>query len=198
MSKRTATVRRPGRPRDPAADEAILTATLTVLAEDGYGGLSMDRIADVAGVSKATIYRRWSSRQEVIVAAAEHLSQDAPIPDTGDLRHDLKELVEGLAGVFSRPATGRLVASLVAGMADDEHLAAAVRSGFLATRRRAARAVIEQAAARGEIRSDVDVDVAIDLLVAPFYHRLLITGQPIDSMFAQQIVEAVLAWIGTS
>lgn len=198
MSDRAATVRGPGRPRDPAADDAILTATLTVLAEDGYGGLSMDRIAEVAGVSKATIYRRWSSRQEVIVAAGEHLSQEAPIPDTGDLRHDLKELVEGLVEVFSRPVTGRLVAALVAGMADDEHLAAAVRSGFLAARRGAARSVLEQATVRGETRGDVDLDVAIDLLVAPFYHRLLITGQPIDSMFAQQIVDAVLAWIGTS
>jgi AcrR family transcriptional regulator len=198
MTDRTQTARRPGRPRDPATDEAILTATLAVLTEDGYGGLSMDRIAEVAGVSKATIYRRWSSRQEVIVAAGEHLSRDAPIPDTGNLRHDLQELVDGLVEVFVRPATHRLVAALVAGMADDEDLATAVRDGFLGARRHAARTVLEQAASRGEIRDNVDLDAAIDLLAAPFYHRLLVTGQTIDDRYGRQVVDAVLAWIRPS
>lgn len=132
------------------------------------------------------------------MAAGEHLSRDAPIPDTGDLHDDLQELVGGLAEVFTRPATRRLVAALVAGMADDEQLAAAVRDGFLGARRRAARAVLGQGAARGENRHDVDLDVAIDLLAAPFYHRLLITGQAIDDRYGQQVVDAVLTWIRTS
>lgn len=189
------TTRRAGRPRDPGIDVAILTATIAVLSRDGYGGLSVDRIAAAAGVSKATIYRRWESKKDLVVAAAEHLSQAVPVPDTGDIRHDLQMIVAELAHVFAQPRTRGLVAALVSGMADDAELADAVRTGFLLVRRDATRAVLERARARGEIKADVDLAIAIDLLAAPLYYRLLITGQAIDPRFAMHVVEAVVAWI---
>lgn len=191
----TATVRA-GRPRDPALDVAILAATLAVLTRDGYGGLSIDGVAAEAGVSKATIYRRWASKKDLILAAAEYLSQTVPVPDTGDVRDDLEAIVVELARVFGRPTTVRFVAALVAGMADDPELATALRDGFLAVRRDAARTVLERARDRGQITDDVDLEVAVDLLAAPLYYRLLITGQPIDRRFALRIVDAVVSWVG--
>lgn len=188
----TTTSRAPGRPRDPAADEAILRATLAILAEAGYGDLTVERIAERAGVGKATIYRRWDSKDDVVLAAVEQLSAEVPVPDTGDLRSDLTAIAEGLAAVFRAPDAGRLVATLTAQMALTPELANALRGGFLTARRAAARTVFERGRTRGDVRDDLDTDVAIDLLAAPFYYRLLITGDPIDEAFARRVVEAVI------
>lgn len=195
MSDVSTSVRGPGRPRDPAADEAILRTTLSMLAEDGYDGLSIDRIAARAGVGKATIYRRWASKEEVVAAAARRLSEEVPAPDTGDLRGDLAAIVDGLATVFADPATARLVGALVARMPHDAALASGLREGFLATRRRAARVALERAQERGEVAADADLEVAVDLLAAPFYYRMLVSGAPIDRAFAQRVLDAVLAWV---
>jgi AcrR family transcriptional regulator len=192
------TTRRAGRPRDPGIDDAILTATIRLLSSEGYGGLSVDGIAAAAGVSKAAIYRRWPSKNAVIVAAAEHLSQTVPVPDNGDLRADLEAIVTELVHVFAQPTTVRLVAALVAGMADDSEFARALRTGFLRVRRDATRVVLERAGAHGEINLEIDHRFAIDLLAAPLYYRLLITADPIDDRFAKQIVDAAMAWIATA
>lgn len=190
--------RGPGRPRDRAAGDAILDATLKLLAEEGYEGLTTDRIAAVAGVGKATIYRRWSSKEEVVAAAAMRLSAEVPTPDTGDLEADLRAIAEGLAAVFAQPATARLVAALLARMPHDPALAENLRQGFLAARRRAAHVVLEHARERGEIASGVDLEIAVDLLAAPFYYRMLVTGTSIDRRFADDVVAAVLAWVSAS
>lgn len=190
--------RGPGRPRDRAAGDAILDATLKLLAEEGYEGLTTDRIAAVAGVGKATIYRRWSSKEEVVAAAAMRLSAEVPTPDTGDLEADLRAIAEGLAAVFAQPATARLVAALLARMPHDPALAENLRQGFLAARRRAAHVVLERARERGEIASGVDLEIAVDLLAAPFYYRMLVTGTSIDRRFADDVVAAVLAWVSAS
>ena len=187
--------RRPGRPRDRAVDDAILDATLRLLREHGYHGLSTDRIAAEAGVGKATIYRRWGSKDEVVVAAADALAQAVPTPDTGSLRTDLVLLADGLAAVFAAPGTAALVGALAERMPHDPQLAVALRRGFLAARRDAARVVLERGRARGEVTAGVDLEVATDLLAAPFYYRLLITADDIDEAFARQVVDAVLAWV---
>lgn len=190
-----ATGRGPGRPRDPAADTAILEATLTLLAEHGYTGLTTDAIAATAGVSKATIYRRWSSKQQVVLAAVGSLANRVPAPDTGDLRRDLTAIADGLAAVFSAPATGRLVGALVERLLHDEEMAAALRGGFLTERRAAARTAMVRGRQRGQVRDDADLDTAIDLLAAPFYYRVLITGEPIDAKLAEGVVDVTLAYL---
>jgi AcrR family transcriptional regulator len=184
-----------GRPRDPAAGHAILAATIMGLAEDGYAGLTMDGIAERAGVSKATIYRRWPSKEAVVLAAAEHLSAAVPVPDTGTLRGDLDAIAVGLAAVFGSPTTPRLVGALVSEMVREPDLAHALRDGFLAARRSAARAALERARERGEVPAEVDLEVPVDLLAAPFYYRALITGDPVDDGYAATVVDAVLAWL---
>lgn len=188
--------RGPGRPRDAAADAAILNATLAVISEHGYPGLSMDAVAERAGVSKPTIYRRWASKQEVVLAAVGALSETVPAPDTGSLADDLDAIARGLVAVFSAPSSARLVGSLLAEATLDPALAAALRSGFLAARRDAALAALARAARRGEIDPDADLALAVDQLAAPFYYRLLVTGEPIDAGFATAVVQGVLKVVG--
>jgi hypothetical protein len=97
--------------------------------------------------------------------------------------------------VGGAPATCRRVAALVAPMAHEPGLADALRSGFLAARRGAARAALERAQAREEVRPDVDIEVAVDLLAAPFYYRVLVTGIEVDDDFAADVVEAVVRFV---
>lgn len=186
--------RPPGRPRDPAADRAILQATLELVAQEGEAGLAVERVATRAGVSKATIYRRWSSMDEVLLAAVEGLAEAIDAPDTGDLRHDLSAIADSLTHLFAAPDVARLVATLAAQMASRPELARAVREGFLAGRRRAAADALAREQQRGGLRDGVDLEVAVDLLAAPFYYRLLLTGDPIDERFAGRVVDAVLAY----
>lgn len=195
MPEQAATSRLPGRPRDPAADEAILSATLAILAEDGYAGLTVDHIAERAGVGKATIYRRWDSKEEVLLAAVTQLSAEVPVPDTDDLRSDLTAIAEGLAAIFRTSGTRRLVGTLLAEMTTTPELAAALRSGFLSERRAVARNVLERERRRGGLRDDLDIEQAVDLLAAPFYYRLLVTGDPIGDRFTFGVVEAVMRFV---
>lgn len=185
------------RPRRAAAERAILETTLAVLAEDGYAGLTTDRIAREAGVSKATMYRRWPTKQDVVIAAAQSLAHEVPVPDTGSLRGDLTAIAEGLAAVFAAPRTAALVGALVGQLPHDPGLADALRTGLLAPRRDAARTALRSAAQRGELGRGIDIEIAVDLLAGPFYYRLLLTGDRIDRAFAHAVVDAVLAWVGS-
>jgi AcrR family transcriptional regulator len=187
--------RGPGRPRDPALDAAILDATLTLLAENGEAGLTTDALAAAAGVGKASIYRRWSSKDELVLAAVASLAGRVPAPDTGTLRGDLTAIAEGLVQVFSAPRTRRLVGALIGRLVTDDELARRLRSGFLTERRAAARRAMKRGLERGEVRPDVDLESAVDLLAAPFYYRVLITGRPVDDALARDVVEATLTWL---
>lgn len=187
--------RAPGRPRDAAADEAILAATLALLGDHGYRGLTTDRIAAAAGVSKATIYRRWHSKDEVVAAAVDTLAREVPTPDTGSVHQDLLVLARGLVAVFAAPGTAGLIGALAEQMLHDPALAAALRTGFLAARRDAARTCLERGRARGEVRADLDLELVVDLLAAPFYYRVLITGDPLDDAYADRLVDALLAGV---
>jgi AcrR family transcriptional regulator len=166
------------------------------MAQEGETGLAVERVAARAGVSKATIYRRWSSMDEVLLAAVEGLAEAIDTPDTGDLRRDLLAIADSLTGLFAGPHVARLVATLAAQMASRPELARAVRDGFLAGRRRAAADALAREQRRGGLRDGVDLEVAVDLLAAPFYYRLLMTGDPIDGSFAERVVDAVLAYAG--
>jgi AcrR family transcriptional regulator len=187
--------RGPGRPRDPAVEAAILDATLTLLADGGPADPTTDAIAAAAGVGKASIYRRWGSKDELVLAAVASLAGRVPAPDTGSLHGDLTSIVDGLVEVFSEPRTRRLVGALIGRLVADDELARRLRAGFLNERRRAARSAIERARERGEVRADVDPGIAVDLLAAPFYYRLLITGEPVDAHLGRGVVEATLTWL---
>lgn len=181
----------PGRPRSPRVHESILQATLALLAERGWDGLTMEGIAGRAGVGKAAIYRRWSGREEVLAAAVEAEVARIAIPDTGTARGDLERLMERAVALY-RGDTGRMMPGLVAAMARHPPVAEAVRTGFLASRRAALREVLERGVERGELRADLDRELALDFLGGPLFYRLLVTGAPLDSALARGTVDVLL------
>ena len=189
---------RSGRPRDARADEAILGAALELLAELGVHAFRMDDVAKRAGVGKATIYRRYESKERLVAAAVGVLVSEIALPDTGSTRGDLLSLMHDAVDVYSRPFASGLMAGLVEAMRHNDELAAEVRGGFLAARREALRAVIERGVGRGDLGVELDVELALDVLGGPLFYRLLVTGGPIDERLAEGVVDLILHGFDTT
>jgi AcrR family transcriptional regulator len=189
---RVSAVRSIGRPRDERADRAILDATLELMAKAGTSDLRMDDVASRAGVGKATIYRRYRSKGELITAAVAGLVSEIHVPDRGSTRADLLALMRSAVEVYRGSMEAAVMPSLVEAMNRDTELAQLVRDGFLARRRAALSAVFDRAIARGDLRTDLDLDLALDVLGGPLFYRLLITGGPIDEQLAEGVAELIL------
>lgn len=185
--------RAPGRPRDPKVDRAILVATLELLGEDGFDGLSIEAVAARAGVGKTTVYRRWPSKIPLVVDALSAMKAPAPesVPDDLSTRDALVRAMSG----YTKPDQGsasRVLAGLVDAMSRNAELAQAVRAVLVTERQRSLLGVIKRGVERGEIRPDVDARVMVDLLGGPVVLRRLITGDPVTPRLARTIVDLVL------
>jgi AcrR family transcriptional regulator len=176
--------RTPGRPRSEASHQAIIRATLELLAEVGFGALTMEGVRTRAGVGKATIYRRWASKEELVRDAIVFLHDEFETPDTGSLRGDYDALATAVRASASRSGAATLMPRLLGDAVNDLELHAIFRANLVEPRRAALRTVLERAVARGEIRGDVDVELMIDLFAGPAVYRLLITGGDMSQMFA--------------
>ncbi|MCP3139766.1 TetR/AcrR family transcriptional regulator [Pyxidicoccus xibeiensis] len=185
-------VRRPGRPRSEEAHGAILDAAISLIREVGYDALTMDAIATRASVGKATVYRRWSSKETLVAESLERLMRALLVPDTGTTGGDLNAMMRDARGMYKDPATRALLSGLVAAMAHSERIAQVVRGGFIAARREALRQVLNRGVERGELRKGLDLDLALDLLGGPLFYRFLITGGPVDERLTRGVVETVL------
>jgi AcrR family transcriptional regulator len=182
-----------GRPREPRADGAIITAALELMAEHGVQALRVDDVARHAGVGKATIYRRYRSKDQLITEAVGALvNQEIEIPDSGSTREDLQILMRQAVDLYSGTLAAKLMPGIVDEMSRNGELAAIARDQFLMRRRAALQAVFERGIGRGDLRRDLDVDFALDVLAGPLFYRLLITGGPIDEGLAQAVVELIL------
>ena len=189
--------RAPGRPRSTDADEAIVHATLELLAEGGLPAVTMEAVAARAGVAKTTVYRRHDSPMSLVAAAAGELALDAvPAPDLGSLRRDLEAIVGDVARVFKDDATRRVIASLISAAARDEALHEALVGRLVRPFRASMAGVLERAERDGELRRGLDRDVLYDLLIAPVFHRALVTGAALDAEWRRAHVEMVLAGVG--
>jgi AcrR family transcriptional regulator len=183
-----------GRPRSEQARQAILEAAIGLLLERGFGA-SVDEIAERAGVGKATIYRRWPSKE---LLALDALAADwkATLPDvtvdTGSLRGDLLARIGPWVRLLGSKPYGRVVAGLVAEAQSDPGFARLYRERFVTARRESTRAVFERALLRGALRPGVDLELALDLLYGPIYHRLLHGHAPLSEHFATEVVDAVI------
>lgn len=187
----------PGRPRDARVTGAVLDAALTELAENGFRGSSMDGIARRAGVGKAALYRRWSSKAEVVAAAMKTVSgTDAPVPDTGSLRGDVRELLDGVVAWLSDPRTRRVYPDLLAEGQRDPALAHALMEYIGTPRRRRGHAVLEQAAARGEVSRAADRKLLLDALGALVFWRLIALNRPVSAGHLDQIADAIVLLAG--
>jgi AcrR family transcriptional regulator len=174
------------------ADRAIVAATLELIAAVGVNDLRMDDVADRAGVGKAAIYRRYASKDELLVAAIAALVSEITVPDTGSTHEDLLALMREAVAVYTNPVHAGVMPSLVGAMRHRPELAHAVRDGFLTKRREALREVLARGVARGDLRADLDVELALDVLGGALFYRLLITGGPLDEQLATGVAEVIL------
>jgi AcrR family transcriptional regulator len=185
--------RGPGRPRDPRHDRAILEATLEMLQEQGYGGLTIEGVAARAGVGRPTIYRRWPSKPALVVAALVQSPRLAlPAPNTGSLRRDLIAVQRHQVELMSTPDTRRITAGLIADLADDPELADTYLSQYVAPRRATVWQVLQRGVERGELAADVDLAFIYDLLVGPLFMRAVVWGQPLPPDAAEQTAGVIL------
>ena len=182
-----------GRPRDERADRAILDATLALIAELGIHEFRTDDVAARAAVGKGAIYRRYGSKDELITAAVASLvSGEIVVPDTGSTRADLLVLMREAVELYRGSLAARLMPNLIGAMAQKPDLARAVRGGFLASRRAALAEVLRRGVERGDLRPDVDLELALDVLGGPLFYRLLVTGGPLDDQLADGVAELIL------
>jgi AcrR family transcriptional regulator len=186
--------RGPGRPRDARHDQAILDATLGILLEQGYRGVTIEGVAARAGVGRPTIYRRWPSKPAVVVAALVQSDRLAlPAPDTGSLRNDLIAVQRHQVERMNSPDARRVTAGLIADLADDPELADTYVSQFLAPRRATVWEVLSRGVDRGELDADVDFAFIYDLLVGPLFMRAVVWGQPLAPDAAEKTADVILS-----
>jgi AcrR family transcriptional regulator len=187
-----ATSRR-GRPRSEKARRAILQAAADLLLDHGGGQVSMDAVAERAGVSKATIYRWWPSKERLTLEALlEWASAGSPPRDTGSLRDDLLALVRPWVHDIGRRQFARVIAAMISEAQTDPGFAAHYHRHYLEPRREPMHAAFARAIDRGEARAGLDIDVALDLVYGSLYHRLLQGYAPLSDHFAQQVVDLAL------
>jgi AcrR family transcriptional regulator len=196
MSAPGETTRRPGRPRSERARQAILRAAADLLLDEGTAQVSMDAVAERAGVSKATIYRWWPSKERLALDALLQWAATGSAPrDTGTLRGDLLALVRPWVREVRRRPFARVIAALITEATSDPAFAEDYRRHFVEQRRAPMRAAFERAIARGEAPADLDVEVALDLIYGPIYHRLLHGHAQLTDRFATSVIDLALAGI---
>jgi AcrR family transcriptional regulator len=189
----TAAPPRRGRPRSEKARGAILGAAAELLLERGLTAVSMDAVAARAGVSKATIYRWWPTKESLALDALYREWSAVPPPeDTGSLRGDLLSLLRPWALLAGRRPYGRVIAALLTEAQTDPGFAREYRARIAAPRRDQAREIFRRAIERGEVAADTKIEVALDLLYGPVYHRLLHGHAPLDDRFVRDVIDTAL------
>ena len=178
-------------PRPKSSTEEILALTFQLIADHDVSGVSVDMIAARSGVSKATIYRRWRSREELIQATIDGMRRPARDPDTGSLRGDLAALLEELVEFLNRPVAGKVFAAFLNAAVRNPELSALNREMTRDVRSVYERA-IQRAIERKELVSDVDVRLLIDMLISPFLYRLLVDNADARTADIEPVIDMIL------
>jgi len=187
---------RGGRPRDPGIDAAVLRACLAVLEDDGYGRLTVEEVARRAATTKPAIYRRWPSRQHLVLAALGRRLGEVPVPDTGCTLCDLDECMKVFLAAFDRLPPG-VIGPLLADCAGDPELHKAFMTTLFDPPRAAVRQTLARAHARGDLRDDVDRELVLDLLGSLVHYRVLFAHAPTSDLEIERAVEALLHGVAT-
>jgi AcrR family transcriptional regulator len=183
----------PSRRRSERSHRAILDATQELLVERGYRELTIEGVAGRARVGKQTIYRWWPSRAALVLDAYLAGSDAIPPPPARtSAREDVGALLDWLVAVLAQPIGGRVLAGLVADLPHDRELAERFHEDVVPARRGAMLAALERGRARGEIRADADLELAVDALHGAVFYRLLLSGDPLDAEFRRRLAEQVL------
>lgn len=187
---RVNTTRR-GRPRSADADEAILAATLDLAGEVGINGMSMDDLAERAGVSKTTIYRRWTSKEQLVLEALRSAMGPLDDVDTGSVLGDLRAYLIELGERMGRGRMSDVLPHLIEVACHDDALRSRL-DDYVQYRRAPMLAILGRGLDRGELPDDTDVDVLADVLIGPFVYRRLLTHAPLDEGFVDRLLRVAL------
>ncbi|MWV49598.1 TetR family transcriptional regulator [Rathayibacter sp. VKM Ac-2803] len=186
---------RPGRRRDPSRDLEILTAALDVLAETGYDGMTIDMVAARARAGKATLYRRWDSKAELVVEALACMKgadlTEAALPDTGTLRGDLVAMIKPRT-MEDAERKLQIMAGVVAMISKAPDLSDAVRAAIVEPRARANSFLLRRAIARGEIAPDIDVELIALISPSMVAYRVLLLREPIDRDYLVSLIDEIV------
>ena len=181
-----------GRPRSPETRAKILKAAYEMLNEVGFMDLTIEGVAARSGVGKPTIYRRWKTKSALAMDAfLEAVNPELAFPDTGSAQDDFREQMQKIVKLMKSPR-GEVLASVIGCGQAEEELIAAFRENWLIPRRKDAKRIFQRGVERGELRSDVDVEVAIDALYSPLFYRLLLKHQPLTEKFVDELVDVVM------
>lgn len=180
-----------GRPRDPSRDEAIIDATIDVLVRDGYDRLSMEGVAAAAGVGKTTVYRRWSSKAELVIDAMATLKPAIDSIDSGTLEGDIELLIAASCSPHSQRLQ-QVMVSVCSALPREPDLLEAFKNRFTEPRIARITNMLERARSRGELGPEVDVSIAASLVPSLMLQRALMTGKPAGRVYAEQVVGSVL------
>ncbi|MEX2973959.1 TetR-like C-terminal domain-containing protein [Streptomyces sp. C184] len=184
-------VTRPGG-RTARTREAVLTAVFEELGEGGFGGLTMEKVAQRSGIHLATVYRRWRCIEGLICELLTEIGSDVPLPDSGTLSGDLRALARSIAALYGEGRVRRLIEAVVSAAARDGQVAAVLRT-FFDERLALAGRMVQRAVDRGELPADTDPVQVMSALGAPFYYRILIARRPVDRDLADSAATAVRA-----
>ena len=183
--------------RGEAADTAILDATIDVLSEQGYGGLTMSAIIERAGVSSATLYRRWPTKIEVVMAAIESITPEPASTDTGSLEGDIRAFISHLATSVAHRRE-HIVEALAAGSATHPELDEAIKAKFITPRLVELRGILARARDRGELATVPSAELAASFVSGPAYHRAYVLRLPLTPRFVQTATTFALNGLGAT
>lgn len=178
-----------GRPRDADIDARIAAATLSLLAEHGYGALTLESVARTAGVTRPTIYRRWPGKAALVLGVLTATVPQLGAPDTGDTFVDLQTAIVDFVVEFTNSGYSPTVFALHAEARHDPDLAALLSGSYLAPRMGRVVLLVERAKRHGGLRSDLPSDVVRDLLFGPLIYRWLVAGEPITHELGWTLIE---------
>ncbi|WP_329428414.1 TetR/AcrR family transcriptional regulator [Streptosporangium sp. NBC_01495] len=188
---RSGTVRPGG--RTARVREVVREATLAELAEKGYDRMTVEGVALRSGVHKTTVYRRWGSVEGLAADALDLAGAEPwPVPDTGTIEGDLRELTRLVLAGFADPETGPVSTAFIRASARDPVVAKALHA-FFAARHEQSAVLVTRAVERGELPEDVDAADLVRTAVAPLYYRLFVSGEPVDEKVADRAAAAALA-----
>ncbi|PJI85973.1 TetR family transcriptional regulator [Yoonia maricola] len=181
----------------PSVTDALTRAFFEEWAETGLGALSLERVAKRAGVGKAAIYRRWSSKQDMAIELIKAVGLNlTTIPDSGSLLEDLRLILLSLRRTMRHPLIRRILPDLHAEMARTSALSAEIRNTLQYERRERGKAIVDRAIARGELSETADRDLANDALASILYWRIIVTGGRVSSLEINKIARFIAAGLG--
>lgn len=194
-----------GRPRNAAADTAILESTRQALVELGWSKLTLGDVATRAGVAKTTLYRRWAGKSELVVDAVAELFDELELPDRGSLAADIEGVVLQFAALLGRPETKTALMAVVAESTSDEPLRERIRTSIVDRQKRLVLAGRKRAQERGELPAEPDpaaagrtADLIFDVIAGAVVHRALVSAEPVDEDWARRFTLLLLGGLAAA